>query len=90
MERTSLSLSSHEGSSGSWRMTLPYRVIRMSMAESEPPGWPDPASCIILTIHLLAILEEFSSSVSDLSMSSVQSFLSRGNGTISDGIRGTP
>src|ERR1700678_1209069 len=46
-ERMKRSRSFHFGLAGSWFITSIKRVTTISVAESEPPGWPDFASLII-------------------------------------------
>src|SRR5579871_69751 len=50
LERMKRSRSAHLGFFGSCRIPSKYSVTRRSVADSEPPGWPDPAAPIITTI----------------------------------------
>src|SRR5436853_2637613 len=46
------SRSGHAGRVGSWRITLKNNAVTNSAADSDPPGCPEPASPIMVTMFL--------------------------------------
>lgn len=59
-ERMNLSLPSIFGFFGSTFISLKYSAVTISAAESEPPGWPDPALCMAFTTPTLTSAAVFS------------------------------
>ena len=62
MDRTKRSRSGSWGWAGSTRMVWKYSTVSRSMADSEPPMWPELAVCTMSTARSLALAARTSSS----------------------------